>query len=176
MSDATPMSSTRPYLIRAMYDWIVDNRCTPHLLVDAKDPLVRVPRQFVDKGVIVLNVSPTAVKNLVLGLDNITFSARFSGTPHDIDVPVPAVQAIYARENGQGMAFPVPTPATSDETAPTVEPAARGVLRLAHADETVEPPAPAASPRAGWRDEQPPEPPPPPAPPAGPRPTLKRVK
>ena len=96
MSDATPMSSTRPYLIRAMYDWIVDNRCTPHLLVDAKDPQVRVPRQFVDKGVIVLNVSPTAVKNLVLGLDNITFSARFSGTPHDIDVPVPAVQAIYA--------------------------------------------------------------------------------
>jgi stringent starvation protein B len=103
MSDATPMSSTRPYLIRAMYEWIVDNRCTPHLLVDAKDPQVRVPRQFVDKGVIVLNVSPTAVKHLVLGLDNITFSARFSGTPHDIDVPVPAVQAIYARENGQGI-------------------------------------------------------------------------
>ena len=103
MSTSSSMSSTRPYLIRAMYDWIVDNRCTPHLLVDAKDQQVIVPRQFVDKGVIVLNVSPTAVKNLSLGNDRITFSARFSGTPHDIQVPVAAVQAIYARENGQGI-------------------------------------------------------------------------
>ncbi len=97
------MTSTRPYLIRALYEWIVDNQCTPHLLVEVKDDLVRVPRQFVEKGVIVLNVSPSAVKHLLLGNDRISFSARFGGTPHDIDVPVSAVQAIYARENGQGI-------------------------------------------------------------------------
>ena len=97
------MTSTRPYLIRALYEWIVDNQCTPHLLVEVKDDQVRVPRQFVEKGVIVLNVAPSAVKNLLLGNDRISFSARFGGTPHDIDVPVAAVQAIYARENGQGI-------------------------------------------------------------------------
>ena len=97
------MTSTRPYLIRALYEWIVDNQCTPHLLVEVKDDQVRVPRQFVEKGVIVLNVSPSAVKHLLLGNERISFSARFGGTPHDIDVPVAAVQAIYARENGQGI-------------------------------------------------------------------------
>ncbi len=97
------MTSTRPYLIRALYEWIVDNQCTPHLLVEVKDDQTRVPRQFVDKGVIVLNVAPSAVKHLLLGNDRISFSARFGGTPHDIDVPVSAVQAIYARENGQGI-------------------------------------------------------------------------
>ena len=97
------MSATRPYLIRALYEWIVDNQCTPHLLVEVKDDQVRVPRQFVEKGVIVLNVAPSAVKHLLLGNDRISFSARFGGTPHDIDVPVTAVQAIYARENGQGI-------------------------------------------------------------------------
>ena len=97
------MSSTRPYLIRAMYEWLVDNQCTPHLLVEVKDEQTRVPRQFVDKGVIVLNVSPSAVKFLELGNERISFNARFGGKPHDIDVPVAAVQAIYARENGQGI-------------------------------------------------------------------------
>ncbi len=97
------MTSTRPYLIRALYEWLVDNQCTPHLLVEVKDDQVRVPRQFVEKGVIVLNVSPTAVKNLLLGNERISFSARFGGSSHDIDVPVTAVQAIYGRENGQGI-------------------------------------------------------------------------
>lgn len=97
------MTSTRPYLIRALYEWLVDNQCTPHLLVEVKDSQVRVPRQFVEKGVIVLNVSPTAVKNLLLGNERISFSARFGGASHDIDVPVNAVQAIYGRENGQGI-------------------------------------------------------------------------
>ncbi len=97
------MTSTRPYLIRALYEWLVDNQCTPQLLVEVSDDQVRVPRQFVKKGVIVLNVSPTAVKNLLLGNERISFSARFGGASHDIDVPVNAVQAIYGRENGQGI-------------------------------------------------------------------------
>lgn len=97
------MTSTRPYLIRALYEWLVDNQCTPHLLVEVSDDQVRVPRQFVKKGVIVLNVSPTAVKHLVLGNERISFSARFGGASHAIDVPVNAVQAIYGRENGQGI-------------------------------------------------------------------------
>lgn len=112
------MTSTRPYLIRALYEWIVDNQCTPHLLVEVKDDQTRVPRQFVDKGVIVLNVSPSAVKHLLLGNERISFSARFGGTPHDIDVPVAAVQAIYARENGQGIFLGD----AADENAPTAAP------------------------------------------------------
>jgi len=97
------MTPTRPYLLRALYEWIVDNGCTPHLLVEAQGDDVRVPRQYVENGVIVLNVSPSAVKGLTLGNERITFSARFGGTPYAIDVPVSAVQAIYARENRQGI-------------------------------------------------------------------------
>lgn len=124
MTESSAMTSTRPYLIRAMYEWLVDNNCTPHLLVEVKDDYTRVPRQFVDKGVIVLNVSPTAVKFLQLGNERITFSARFGGTPQDVDVPVSAVQAIYARENGQGIFLgesetaPSPTVAGPTESPP----------------------------------------------------------
>ena len=113
------MTSTRPYLIRALYEWIVDNQCTPHLLVEVKDDQTRVPRQFVEKGVIVLNVSPSAVKHLLLGNDRISFSARFGGTPQDIDVPVSAVQAIYARENGQGIFLGDAADETASTAAPT---------------------------------------------------------
>ncbi len=112
------MTSTRPYLIRALYEWIVDNQCTPHLLVEVKDDQVRVPRQFVEKGVIVLNVAPGAVKHLLLGNDRVSFSARFGGTPHDIDVPVTAVQAIYARENGQGIFLGDATEETASPAVP----------------------------------------------------------
>lgn len=97
------MSSTRPYLLRAIYDWVVDNGCTPHLLVAADEPGVQVPRQYVKNGVIVLNVAPGAVRDLRLGDERVEFSARFAGTPHQIVVPIAAVQAIYARENGQGL-------------------------------------------------------------------------
>ena len=100
------MSSNRPYLIRAMWEWISDNGMTPHLLVDADLEGVDVPRQFVEDGRIVLNVSANAVNNLELGNDYISFGARFSGTPMDVLVPVQAVLGIYARENGQGMLFP----------------------------------------------------------------------
>ena len=97
------MTSTRPYLLRAIYDWIVDNNLTPHLLVEIGDERIRVPSEHVENGVIVLNTSPGAVRDLELGNDFVSFSARFGGTPHSIVVPVGSVQAIYARENGQGM-------------------------------------------------------------------------
>ncbi|HEB95584.1 MAG TPA: ClpXP protease specificity-enhancing factor [Sedimenticola thiotaurini] len=100
------MSSNRPYLIRALYQWLVDNGLTPHLLVDAEHPLAQVPAQFVEEGRIVLNIGPDAVLGLELDNDWIRFSARFGGTPMEVLVPPAAVLGIYARENGQGMLFP----------------------------------------------------------------------
>ena len=97
------MTSTRPYLIRAIYEWIADNQHTPHLVVEVKDEHVQVPRQHIEDGAIVLNISSSAVRDLDIGNELITFSARFSGTSYDISFPVDAVQAIYARENGQGI-------------------------------------------------------------------------
>ncbi len=99
------MTPSRPYLIRALYEWIGDNGMTPHLLVDAEAPDVEVPRQFVEEGRIVLNVGPTAVRNLHLGNDTVEFGARFGGTPMTVRVPIIAVLAIYARETGKGMVF-----------------------------------------------------------------------
>lgn len=99
------MSSSRPYLMRALYEWLIDNQCTPHLLVDAKDPRVQVPREFVKDGQIVLNINPSAVGQFSWDNDWIEFSARFGGTPRRIVVPTWAVLALYARENGEGMAF-----------------------------------------------------------------------
>ncbi len=100
------LTSTRPYLIRAIYDWILDNQCTPYLLVDAGVAGVQVPRHVVNDGQVVLNLSPMAVDRLELGLEEIRFNARFSGKSHVVIVPVPAVQAVYAKENAQGMMFP----------------------------------------------------------------------
>lgn len=99
------MTSSRPYLVRALYDWIVDNYMTPYLVVDADAKGVDVPRQYVEAGRIILNVSPQATFGLQMRNDFITFSARFSGISRDIVVPVGAVLAIYARENGRGMVF-----------------------------------------------------------------------
>jgi stringent starvation protein B len=99
------MISTRPYLIRAFYEWIVDSDCTPHIVVNAELPNVEVPRDFVEAGQIVLNIAMQAVQNLNLNNDAVSFQARFSGVPHDVFVPVAAVMAIYARENGRGMVF-----------------------------------------------------------------------
>ncbi len=99
------MISTRPYLIRAFYEWIVDNGCTPHIVVNAELPQVEVPEAFVESGQIVLNISMPAVKNLTLNNEAVSFQARFGGVAHDIFVPVIAVMAIYARENGRGMVF-----------------------------------------------------------------------
>ena len=100
------MTPNRPYLIRAIYDWIVDNGLTPHLLVNAEHPGAVVPREHVKDGQIVLNASVTAVDNLDLGNDLISFSARFSGVSQGVSFTPDAVLGVYARENGQGMLFP----------------------------------------------------------------------
>jgi stringent starvation protein B len=100
------MTSTRPYLIRAIYDWASENNLTPHLLVDATMQGVSVPEQYITDGTITLNVSMSSVRGLELGDEWVLFSARFAGKEMNIEVPIPAVQAIYARENGQGIFFP----------------------------------------------------------------------
>jgi len=100
------MSSNRPYLLRAIYDWISDNNLTPYVLVDAGFAGVRVPPQVVKNGQVVLNLAMRAVANLDLGNEWISFQARFSGVSQTIQIPVQAVLALYAQENGQGMMFP----------------------------------------------------------------------
>jgi stringent starvation protein B len=100
------MTTTRPYLIRAINEWACENNLTPHLLVNALDDGVVVPAQFVNDGQIILNISPSAVQGIELGNEWILFSARFSGQSMKIEIPVTSVLAIYARENGQGIFFP----------------------------------------------------------------------
>lgn len=102
------LSSTKPYLVRALYEWILDNGLTPHLLVDAQYPGTQVPQEFVQEGQIVLNLAPSAVRNLALGNDLIQFGARFGGVARDLYIPADAVLGIFARENHQGMVFPQP--------------------------------------------------------------------
>ena len=97
--------SRRPYLIKAIYDWCVDNGHTPHLLVAADYPGVNVPTQFVQEGRVTLNIAPMAVQTLNLEADPIWFSARFSGRPFEVMVPPGAVLAVFARENGEGLVF-----------------------------------------------------------------------
>ncbi|WP_394234619.1 ClpXP protease specificity-enhancing factor [Pseudomonas anguilliseptica] len=104
------MKSSRPYLVRALYEWIVDNDCTPHLLVNAEFAGVQVPAGFASDGQIVLNVSPTAVRHLHMDNEAVSFEGRFAGVPQSLYIPVAAVLAIYARENGQGMVFDAESP------------------------------------------------------------------
>ena len=193
--NAIESTSTRPYLIRALYDWCTDNGLTPYVAV-AVDDSVQVPRDYVKNGEIVLNISFDATSSLKLGNDFIEFKARFAGVARDIMVPVGRVLAIYARENGQGMAFPVDTKAeglqageagaagaageasgagVADGTgvgrsrshALTSVPAAEGDRpQLVSLDSPSSPPESAS-------DE---EPPPPHPAGGGPRPALKRVK
>lgn len=101
----TTMSSSQPYLIRAIYEWILDNQLTPYLLVDAENDYAMIPREYVENGKIILNISPTAVNDLNLSNDYIMFNARFNGKAMEVSIPTVAVLAIYARENGQGMMF-----------------------------------------------------------------------
>lgn len=102
------LTSTKPYLVRALYEWILDNGLTPHLLVDAEYPGTQVPSEFVQEGQIVLNLAPSAVRNLVIGNDRIHFGARFGGVARELSVPSEAVLGIFSRENHQGMVFPQP--------------------------------------------------------------------
>jgi stringent starvation protein B len=99
------VTPSKPYVVRAIYDWIIDNNCTPHVLVDAGVDGVVVPDDYVADGQIVLNISPTAVVSLNLGNDAIAFSGRFGGVPLDVFLPLDSLLGIYARENGQGMIF-----------------------------------------------------------------------
>jgi stringent starvation protein B len=100
-----PSLPKRPYLLRALYDWIVDSELTPYLLVTVDDASVQVPSEYVSEGKIVLNVSPMAVRELDLGQDAVAFSGRFGGRPFPIHVPMASIQAIYAKETGEGMMF-----------------------------------------------------------------------
>jgi stringent starvation protein B len=166
-------SSTRPYLIRALHDWCTDNGFTPYLAVYV-DASVQVPLEYVKNNEIVLNVGFEATTGLKLGNELIEFKARFGGTSRDIAVPVDHVIAIYARENGQGMAFPVPTEASAGGetlTASAVQPerpTQPGGLRLASTEGGQPAGVEGQSPEAD--DQEPPEPP------SGGRPALKRIK
>lgn len=99
------MTSSKPYLLRAIYQWLVDNRLTPYIMVDAEVPAVLVPNQFIEDGKIVLNVAPQAIGSLSLGNESIEFDASFSGVITHIYIPIKAIMAIYSYENGKGMAF-----------------------------------------------------------------------
>jgi stringent starvation protein B len=165
IAPATSGTSTRPYLIRALHDWCTDNGFTPYIAVFV-DEHVQVPAEYVKNNEIVLNVGFEATSALKLGNEAIEFRARFGGSSREIVVPVDHVIAIYARENGQGMAFPVPTEANASAPAPSEAAAvAPRAPRLA----LTEAPSPEAL-NSSAGDEPPPEPP------AGGRPALKRVK
>ncbi|TMH09169.1 MAG: ClpXP protease specificity-enhancing factor [Betaproteobacteria bacterium] len=167
-------TSTRPYLIRALHDWCTDNGFTPYVAVFV-DASVQVPTEYVKNNEIVLNIGFEATTALKLGNESIEFKARFGGTSREIVVPVDHVIAIYARENGQGMAFPVPAdaPAGMTPTAEATEPAPasvsalKGPKKLSLADS---PPATSGASAQQRADDTPPEPP------SGGRPTLKRIK
>lgn len=112
------MTPSRPYLLRALYDWILDNGYTPYILVDAEDENMDVPQEFVENGKIVFNISPTAIRELELGNEWVMLDARFSGVSRHIAVPVMNVLAIYARENGKGMVFTDEVDEDDDEPTP----------------------------------------------------------
>jgi stringent starvation protein B len=188
-SIGSPGSSTRPYLIRALHDWCTDNGFTPYVAVFV-DENVRVPMEYVKNNEIVLNVGFEATTGLKLGNEHLEFKARFGGTSRDIFVPIDHVIAIYARENGQGMAFPVPSeasagskPALSTVLAAAVPEKNSTGLRLApEATGSAQQTAPRHAHDANdikARDTPRPSEPPTDTPPAGPvgnRPTLKRIK
>lgn len=99
------MTPSRPYFVRAMYEWILDNNMTPYLLVNAGYPQTQVPVEYVRDGRIVLNLMPSAIRNLHMGNEHVEFSARFGGQPRNLYIPVGAILGIYAKENGRGMFF-----------------------------------------------------------------------
>ncbi len=113
---SSDMTSNRPYLLRALYEWIADNHMTPHVLVEAGADGVDVPDQAIQKGKVILNIDNAAVRELDLGNEWLTFKARFSGSEHRVVVPIDAVLAIYSKENGQGMMF-----AQDGETVPPTD-------------------------------------------------------
>ena len=109
------LTSNKPYLLRAIYEWVVDNDATPHVVLHADNPLVEVPQQFVENGKIVLNVSPSAAKDLLIDNNGLSFSARFGGKPYSIFAPIGAVLALYASETSEGLSF---DPEEFDDSTP----------------------------------------------------------
>lgn len=169
MAGTPESTSTRPYLLRALHDWCTDNGYTPYIAVHVGEG-VKVPLEYVKNNEIVLNVSFEATSGLKLGNEWVEFKARFGGVAREIQVPVDHIVAIYARENGQGMAFPMPA---GGEVAPTgAEPQAVRGLRLASSE-----PLPGnktgQAPAGDAADDEPPDPA---QPPTGGRPSLKRIK
>ena len=162
-------TSTRPYLIRALHTWCADNGFTPYIAVHIS-PQVQVPVEYVKNNEIVLNVGFEATSALSLGNEFIEFKARFGGVSREIAVPIDHVVAIYARENGQGMAFPVPNQGAA--AAPAAEPAKIG-LRLAGQPAATQAAAPLVEAKAATDTAELPEPP---TPSGNGRPSLKRVK
>jgi len=124
------MTSLKPYLIRSIYEWIIDNDLTPHLLVDAENSQAILPQQFIEDGKIVLNIRPEAIQGLSLGNEEIQFNARFSGKPMHIVTPIAAVMAIYAKENGKGMIFDQEDEESDNTPPPESKPPARPTLRV----------------------------------------------
>jgi stringent starvation protein B len=167
MINIAQSSSTRPYLVRALHEWCTDNGFTPYIAV-LVDDTVQVPREYVNNGEIVLNISFDATSNLQLGNEFVVFKARFGGVAREISEPIARVIAIYARENGQGMAFPAPS-ASSGE-AEDAEPKA-----LVSAIKPVVSLSPASSHQTQDTDD-PTDPPKPTHPNLGSRPQLKRIK
>jgi len=136
------LPSNKPYLLRAIYDWVVDNDATPHVLLLADNPQVIVPNQFVENGKIILNISPSAAQNLLIDEDGMSFSARFGGKPYNIYSPMGAVLALYASENGEGLTFEPedfedippddvpPKPPKSTQDKKTKKPSKRPTLKV----------------------------------------------
>jgi stringent starvation protein B len=165
--------STRPYLIRALYEWCTDNGLTPYVAVQV-DESVQVPREFVKNNEIVLNISFDATSSLKLGNEFIEFKARFGGVAREIIVPIERVIAIYARENGQGMAFPAaPLPTSAGPEPLQPQPVTGTALALANPPASGDSKVSSIVPEAGHSGDQPPPQPPKPSP--G-RPSLKRIK
>jgi len=123
------MTSLKPYLLRSIYEWIIDNNLTPHLLVDASHPHAVLPEDYIDEGKIVLNIRPEAIQSLSLGNTTVEFNTRFNGQSMHIVAPVPAVLAIYAKENGKGMVFD-PEEDGDNEPPPETTPPQRSHLRV----------------------------------------------
>ncbi len=171
--NALESSSTRPYLLRALYEWCSDNGFTPYVAV-AVDDTVQVPREYVKDGEIVLNISYDATSGLQIGNEFIEFKARFAGIPRDIMVPIGRVMAIYARENGQGMAFPLLEPPPANLIAPAVssvvDDSENRVVQLVASEDSARQPSDAAGADNSAPDPEPPRPT------GGARPSLKRVK
>ncbi len=125
------MTSHRPYLVRALYEWIVDNNSTPYIIVDTTIAGVSVPDGLSENGRIVLNIGPNSIRSLVIGNETLDFDGRFSGRPFHVTAPAAAVMAVYAKETGQGMAFEAEAAADGMSEAPAPQqPTPGGHLRV----------------------------------------------